>query len=78
MSNPLDPTGIQANMNDETQHSFKGQQSVEDSTYIPSQPAVENLPRGAIVIPVSKGKDKPSSDDVDTEEDEAIFAMIPP
>ena len=64
-------------MDDETQQSVKGQQSVEGQPHIPSQQAAENLPRGAMVIPVPTEEDEPSNDDVDTEEEEAIVAMMP-
>ena len=64
-------------MEDETQQSIKDQQSVEGQLHIPSQPPAENLPRGAMVIPVLEREDEPSSDNADTEEEEAIVAMMP-
>ena len=77
MSNPSDPTWIQVNMEDETQKPIKGQQSVEAQPHLPSHPAAENLPRDSMMIPVPKGEDDPSSDDMDTEEKETIVAMMP-
>ena len=66
---------IQVNVDDETQQSIKGQQSVGGQLHILSQPAADNLPRGTMVIPVPGGENELSSDDVDTEEEEATVAM---
>ena len=64
-------------MDDETQTSIKGQHSAEGQLHITSQPADENLPRGAMVISVSEEEDEPSSDDPNTEEEETTVAMMP-
>ena len=55
----------------------KDQQSVEGQLHLPSQPAAENLSRGAMVIPMPNGEDEPSSDHADTGEEEAIIDLMP-